>query len=112
SDHGLATGPGYVRVTHRIADRVFQPLARGVVADIDLQNGWQPAKEDLAKLRLASHVAANELGDFPASAHAGGFEALGRYSFQLLRHVRRLDARTVSHEVGIAMGKNYDVSCA
>ena len=34
-EHGLTTGPGCIRITHRIADGVFQPLARRVVADTD-----------------------------------------------------------------------------
>jgi hypothetical protein len=32
-EHGLITGPGRIRLTHRIADGVFQPLAGRVVAD-------------------------------------------------------------------------------
>ena len=78
---------------------------------MDLQHGWQPAKEDPAELRLAGHVAADEFGDLPSSAHAGNFETLRENSSYLFRMVHRFDERSVSHGVWIAVRNDEDVPC-
>jgi hypothetical protein len=58
--HGLTTGSGRIGIVNRIAKRVFQPLAGGVIPYTDLQDGRQSAEKNLAQLRLAGQISAND----------------------------------------------------
>ena len=98
------------RLGNQVADRVLQPFARRVAADVDLDHQRQAGEEQLVGMPLASEITANEPGDLTTATqlHAGQFsgEKIGKQGPAV--DVRR--RRTVRDGMGVAVRDDQDVA--
>lgn len=77
---------------------------------LTLNTGGRAAKKDLAQLWVTCHEATNESRDFTTASEARQLQPLGDDPGQFLCHIHSFGGRPVLYDVGIAVGKDHEVT--
>jgi hypothetical protein len=87
-------------------------LTGRIVTNFDTQQGRKPTQEDLAYVRIASHVTTHEPGNLAAASHAGERQSLRKDTLEFLGVVDRGHRRAVAHDVRVAVREDHNVASA
>ncbi len=90
--------------------RVFQPHAGGIVADVDLDERWQPGEKGLTELRIAGQEAADEPGGLAATAKVQRFQAPFECARQGAGGVDRSHPSSAAEHVSMAMRERDEIA--